>query len=214
MNTRLYFIRHGESISNLSTQFAGSLDMPLTEKGLTQTKVTAEYLKAVPFTAVYASDLSRAYATGQAVAISQNIPLYPCGDLREIFAGAWEGESYADLEQSFPESYGIWRTQIGLAKCPGGESVAQLQKRVRECVENIVRNHPGETVCIATHATPIRVMECIWTGTPLAQMHTIPWVSNASVTVAEYDRNANGILLERDLHRHLGDLHTVLAKNV
>ena len=41
-----------------------------------------------------------------------------------------------------------------------------------------------------------------------------PWVSNASVTVAEYDDEGVGHLVERDLHDHLGALHTVLAKNV
>lgn len=214
MTTKLYFIRHGESESNLITQFAGSLDMPLTEKGRRQADVTAQFLRQIPITAVYASDLARAYDTGRAVAENQGIPLVGDCRLREIFAGEWEGETYADLERKFPDSYGVWRTQIGLARCPGGESVAELQERVRACVEEIVRNHPGETVCIVTHATPIRVMECLWTNTPLEQMHTIPWVSNASVTVAEYDEAGIGRQLERDLHDHLGELHTVLAKNV
>jgi len=59
--TRVYFVRHGESESNLITQFAGSLDMPLTEKGRKQAALTAEFLKNIPFSAVYSSDLSRAY---------------------------------------------------------------------------------------------------------------------------------------------------------
>lgn len=214
MATQLYFIRHGESESNLITQFAGSLDMPLTEKGRQQAGLTAQYLDNVPFSVVYASDLVRAYDTGRAVASSQGIPICTDRRLREIFAGEWEGKSYADLEKKFPESYGVWRHQIGLAHCPGGESVARLQERVCACVEEIVSRHPGETVCVATHATPIRVMECLWTNTPLERMHTLPWVSNASVTVVEYDNDGVGHLLERDLHAHLGELHTILAKNV
>ena len=212
--TKVYFIRHGESVSNLVTQFAGSLDMPLTEKGRAQAKATADYLNNIPFSAVYASDLSRAYATGEAVAQSQGVPIHPTEQLREIFAGDWEGKQYSQLEEEFPQSYGVWRTQIGLAKCPNGESVAQLQARIRVYVEEIVKKHHGETICVATHATPIRVMECVWTGTPLEQMHTIPWVGNASVTIAEYDEDGVGRLVGRDLHQHLGDLHTVLAKNV
>lgn len=212
--TRIYFVRHGQSESNLITQFAGSLDMPLTEKGRQQAEVTAHFLREIPFTAVYASDLMRAYDTGLAVAEIRGVPIMGDARLREIFAGEWEGETYADLERDFPDSYGVWRHQIGLAQCPGGESVAQLQERVRACVEEIARRHPNETVCVATHATPIRVMECVWTNTPLERMHTIPWVSNASVTVAEYDENGVGRLLQRDLHDHLGELHTVLAKNV
>ena len=212
--TKLYFIRHGESVSNLSAQFAGSLDMPLTEKGREQARMTAEFLRSTPFTAVYASDLSRAYDTGLSVATVQNIPIYATSQLREIDAGDWEGKPYSVLEETFADSYRVWRTQIGLAVCPNGESVSHLQKRICACVEDIVLRHPNETVCIATHATPIRVMECLWQSTPLAQMHTIPWVSNASVTIVRYDENGVGTLLERDLHHHLGMLHTVLAKNV
>lgn len=212
--TKLYFIRHGESVSNLITQFAGSLDMPLTERGRAQADATAKFLKDVPFSCVYASDLCRAYDTGADVANSHGISIHPMPQLREIFAGEWEGKTYSQLEEEYADTYGVWRKQIGLAQCPNGESVAQLQKRIQSCVEEVVRRHPNETICIATHATPIRVMECVWTNTPLEDMHTIPWVSNASVTIAEYDENGFGRLIDRDLHHHLGDLHTVLAKNV
>lgn len=212
--TTLYFIRHGESVSNLITQFAGSLDMPLTEKGRQQAAATAAFLQNVSFSAVYSSDLCRAYETGLAVANTHNIPIHSAPQLREIFAGDWEGKTYDRLDAEYAESYGIWRTRIGLAQCPNGESVAQLQSRVDSYIQDIVRRHAGETICIATHATPIRVMECLWTNTPLSLMHTIPWVSNASVTVAVYDETGRGALSQRDLHAHLGDLHTVLAKNV
>lgn len=212
--TKVYFIRHGESVSNQITQFAGSLDMPLTEKGRAQATATADFLRDVPFSAVYASDLSRAFDTGLAVAKAQGCPIFPTEQLREIFAGDWEGKQYSQLEQEYPDSYGVWRTQIGLAECPNGESVAQLQMRIHSFIKKIVRRHPNETICVATHATPIRVMECIWTDTPLSQMHTIPWVSNASVTVAEYDDTGIGKRIQRDIHDHLGALHTVLAKNV
>lgn len=212
--TKIYFIRHGESVSNLVTQFAGSLDMPLTEKGREQAALTADLLRDISLSAVYASDLSRAYDTGLAIARSHNIPIYATSRLREIYAGDWEGKTYSQLEEEYPDSYGVWRTQIGLAACPNGETVAQLQARIRACVEEIVRKHPNESVCIATHATPIRVMECVWSDTPLANMHSIPWVSNASVTVAAYDENGVGRLIRRDQHDHLGALHTVLAKNV
>lgn len=212
--TRLYFVRHGQSESNLITQFAGSLDMPLTEKGRDQARATASFLKDVPFTAAYASDLERAFETGRIVVGPHKLSVVPTPQLREIYAGQWEGKTYNELERLFPLSYHTWKTRIGLAQCTGGESVAQLQQRVRSCVEDIVRRHPNETICIATHATPIRVMESVWTGIPLEMLHTIPWSCNASVTVAEYDVEGRGRLIARDLHDHLGDLYTVLAKNV
>lgn len=212
--TTVYFVRHGESESNLITQFAGSLDMPLTDKGKQQAELTATHLQRMPLKTVYASDLCRAFETGRAIAEKLHIPITGMPELREIYAGKWEGKTYSQLETEFAESYGIWKNQIGLAVCPDGESVGDLQRRVSACVERIVKQHPGQAICIATHATPIRVMECLWTDTPLKNMHTIPWVSNASITVARYDDNGCAELLTRDFHEHLGDLFTKLAKNV
>lgn len=212
--TTLYFVRHGESEANLIARFAGSLDCPLTQRGREQAEATARHLQKMPLTAVYASDLSRAYDTGLAIADALDIPLYATPSLREIYAGRWEGRTYSQLEAEFPDSYGVWRNQIGLAACPDGESVAELQVRIQTCVEEIAKRHPNEAVCIATHATPIRVMECVWTNTRLADMHTIPWVSNASITVAQYDDCGQAQLLVRDFHDHLGSLSTKLAKNV
>ena len=214
MTTQIYFVRHGQSEANRIARFAGSLDMPLSEMGVLQARATAEFLKDVPFSAVYASDLIRAYDTGMATARLHGLDVIPTNRLREIFAGEWEGKTYDELERTYPDGYNTWKTEIGLACCPGGESVAQLQVRIRTAVEQIVRNHPGEVICIATHATPIRVLECVWTDTPLERMHTIPWVSNASVTIAEYDAQGNGRLIARDICEHLGDLYTQMAKNV
>jgi len=194
--------------------FAGWYNCHLTERGQTQAKATAQYLQQVPITAVYASDLHRAYDTGAAIAAVKTVPIMADNRLREINAGAWEGMNFEELAIRFPGAFERWVNTVGLASCTDGESVAQLQQRVRGAVEDIVRRHPGETLCIATHATPIRVMECVWRDLPLAEMHTIPWVKNASVTIAEYDENGVGHLVERDIHAHLGTLNTALPTNV
>lgn len=212
--TRLYFVRHGESVANIQKQFAGSLDVPLTEKGRKQAEATALYLSAVVFSKVYASDLLRAFETGAIIASNGNVPIEKTPLLREIFAGEWEGKTYDQLDAEYADSYGVWRHQIGLAVCPHGESVAELQRRVQSFIAEVVKRHVGENVCIATHATPIRALECFLTNTPLEKMHTIPWVSNASVTIVEYEEDGHGTIVQRDQHEHLGALHTVLAKNV
>ncbi len=210
--TTLYFIRHGQSEANITQRFAGSLDTPLTPLGEQQAEITGECLKDIPFTAVYASDLQRAFCTGEAIAVHHGLEVITCQQLREISAGEWEGKSFDEL--AYSPDFQVWLTTIGLSQATGGESVAQLQERARAAVEDIVRRHPGETVCIATHATPIRVMECIWQEVSLAEMHTIPWVSNASVTVVSYDENGVGRLIERDMDSHLGAMRSALPANV
>ena len=61
--TVILLLRHGESEANINKIFAGNTDAPLTERGLNQAKITALYLKDKNISAVYSSDLSRAYCT-------------------------------------------------------------------------------------------------------------------------------------------------------
>ncbi len=210
--TTIYFIRHGQSEANVKRVFAGSWDAPLTPLGREQAACTAEYLADKPIVAVYSSDLMRAADTGAAVSAVKGTPLHTTKQLREIYAGNWEGKRFEELQCD--AAYAVWLQSIGLAQCPGGESVAALQCRIKAVVEDIVRDHPDESICIATHATPIRVMEAVWTNTPLEQLHTIPWVSNASVTVVQYDDAGIGRLIERDINDHMGRLKSVLPSNV
>lgn len=212
--TTLILIRHGQSTANIRSVFAGSLDMPLTELGLTQAKLTAAYVAAhYSVEAVYASDLSRAFDTGKALADLMNISIIPEKDLREIHAGAWEGHSFEDLKQNFPDSYGIWLSHIGSCVCPEGESVAQLQQRVLATLRRICEENPGRTVAVATHATPIRTLQCHCSGLGLGHMKDIPWVSNASITVAQYD-GGEFTLKDISLDGHLGAMTSRFTGNV
>lgn len=184
--TRLLIIRHGNSLANAQGVFAGATDSPLTELGHLQAEKTAEHIaRSYSVDAVYASDLRRAFDTGKAVADRFGLTVNPTKAMREIFAGTWEGQSFDALD--LLPGYHIWKRDIGNAACDGGESVAQLQKRVVAEVKRIARENPGKTVVIATHATPVRALQCFCEGKTLDQMKDIPWVSNASVTELSYE---------------------------
>ena len=213
--TRLLFIRHGQSEFNLTRRFAGNSDAALTELGLRQAAATADYIaSAYAVDAVYASDLQRAFCTGKAVADRLGLPVRPHKGLREIFAGEWEGQHFDHLEAAYPETFaGLWRKDIGNSVCDGGESVAQLMQRILATVREIAEANPGKTVVLATHATPIRCMECFCQGNDLSRMKDIPWVTNASVTEIHYE---NGVFTEiiSSYSQHLTNMVSTLPANV
>lgn len=211
--TTILVIRHGQSVSNIKGVFTGNLDLALTEQGLQQAQVTAEYiLNNFPVDAVYSSDLCRAVDTGKAVADKLGLPVQTDRRLREIWAGNWEGRSFNELIEHFP-SYIVWRTDIGSCVTDGGESVAQLSKRVLEAFMDIAKANDGKIVVIATHATPIRALQCHCEGKSLAQMKDVPWVTNASVTTVVYE---NGTLRLQEACRdsHLGSIVSRFPSNV
>ena len=211
--TRMIFVRHGESAANTERIFAGWTNAPLTQKGHEQAKVTAEYLKRYKIDVAYASDLRRAFDTAKHIADAQGIDVKPEEGLREIYAGEWENRHFDAIAEQDAEKWHVWREDIGRAQPTGGETVADLQRRIRATVDRIRRAHEGKTILIGTHATPIRVMECVWRDLPLSEMKTVVWVANASVTVVKYDGDVPALVCN-GICDFMGDLVTGLPRNV
>lgn len=213
MKTTLYMLRHGFSVSNEKKYFTGNLDVPLTETGRRQAEKAAEFFQKHPIDHIYASDLSRAYETALPVAKALSLPVIKDEGLREIFAGEWEGVYFDELNEKYASSYAVWRTDIGRAACDGGETVKEFSERILKAVKAICDRHEGETVLIATHATPIRVLQTVAQNLPIEKMAEVPWVKNASINLFSYE-NGKFSLIEKDITQHLGDMETSLPTNV
>lgn len=211
--TRFIMIRHGHSLANSRKEFGGQCDYALSDLGRLQAEKCAEALKNEKIDAIYASDLKRAYDTAVPVAERQGVPIILHKGLREIFAGEWEGKLFDELCVKYEADYTVWRTDIGRARCTGGESVAELSERVLKALSDIAKDNEGKTVCIATHATPIRAVCATASGLTAEEMVAIPWVSNASVSLFEYE-NGRFTAVYTDRADYLGDLITNLPANV
>lgn len=211
--TKLLLIRHGESEANNKGFFAGQYDAPLMPKGFEQAEKTAKYIveKYAP-TKIYASDLQRAYCTAMPISRLTGMDITTHQGLREIYAGKWQKMTFNDLEKKFPDEYSVWLKDIGNACCTGGESVMDLGERVMETLTAIAKENYGETIAIATHATPIRAAQTIIQDGDICHMKNVPWVSNGSVTVFEYNGEWKCVSVSED--GHLGADRTVFPANV
>lgn len=215
MKTTLLLIRHGESEANRSAYFAGQLDAELMEKGVEQATLSAEFVKEnYKVSAIYSSDLQRAYRTAECFSEILGLDIIKEEGLREINGGDFQGKKHAELPELYPEEYGtIWLNHIGKAKCPNGETVRELGERVITTLEKIAKKNKGKTILISTHATPIRATQCIVETGSVDQMENTPWASNASVTEITYN-NGKWELVRASIDDHLKDLKTAFSKYV
>ena len=210
--TKFYIIRHGESLGNHQNLFLGHTDLGLTERGHAQAELTAEYLGDMHIDAFYSSDLKRAYETCKHISDKKGMDITTHKGLREIFAGEWEAKVFNSLLDTYP-AFKVWLDDMPNARCDGGESVRELKDRVEKAFVEIAEANPGKTVCVVSHATPIRVMCTVFRGVPLEEIDGIPWVPNSSVTEVIYD-NGNWTLIREGYKEHTGDISTELPSNV
>ncbi len=212
--TTLIFVRHGQSVSNLEQRFTGQHETPLTDLGHEQAEATARYLDSFHIDAIYSSDLSRSMQTAQHTAARRGMEILPEVRFREIDAGLWEGRKYTELRDAYPENYEKWRTDLGHAHPEGGESVIELSERVWEGVRAVLAKHPDQTVAVFTHATPVRVMACRWYGIPVERAAEVPFCTNASVSVAQYENTDFHSLVQYSYDQHQGAHITALPRDL
>ncbi len=85
--TKIIYVRHGQTAWNLAKKYQGQTDICLDSLGFEQAEAVACCLAEEDISAVYASDLSRAYATAEAIARKHKLIVQPEPAFREIHFG-------------------------------------------------------------------------------------------------------------------------------
>jgi broad specificity phosphatase PhoE len=232
MNTRIIMIRHGYSVANKEKYFTGQTDISLTDTGRDQARLCGEFFKVWQpcsacgeerteriwdmgigqIDAVYSSDLERAYETSLPVARALGLESVKSEGLREINGGAWERMPFVEIDEKYSDQYEIWKNDIGRAECVGGERVADFAKRIIREVTEIAQRHSCGCVVLVTHATPIRVISTLAEGLDPLDMARVPWVSNASISIFDFDGSFKSV--RTNITSHLGQLKTDLPRGV
>ncbi len=160
ISTRIVAIRHGETAWNASTRIQGHTDIPLNDHGQRQAQLLGQALsQADPMDAIYSSDLQRALATAQALALHTGARLVTHVGLRERAFGDFEGRSFAQIEQEMPEQAQLWRTRVPDWIPPGGgESLLAMQQRVLHTLHELAQQHLGQHIALVAHGGVLDIL--------------------------------------------------------
>lgn len=191
MQTLIYLVRHGETDGNRVLRYQ-PYDTPLSATGRGQVQRLAERLaEEGPFAALYASDLTRTLET--AAVVGERLGLAPIPDRRwrELDAGDWKGQLYADVEVSFPGQRARWFEGGGLERMPGaaGESSADVRDRVTAAFEELVQQHAGERCIVVSHGWALAIVLAAihdWDHAAAFRQQRIR-LTNTAVSVIEVD---------------------------
>ena len=178
--TRIIAIRHGETAWNVDTRIQGQLDIPLNATGRWQASRLAQALAGEPIAAVYASDLLRAWDTALSVGNAAGLPVVTHEGLRERGFGIFQGRTYAEVEQLWPDLALRWRKRDPDFAPEGGESLVQFRERVTATAHALAERHPGEQIVMVGHGGVMDVLYRAATGQSLQAPRT--WeLGNAAI---------------------------------
>ena len=146
-----------------------SADRPLTPYGQRQAQALTRFFMPRKVDAVVHSGLARTECTACAIAAGRSLPLIADVRWREACHGAWEGLTYRQVLQRYPED-AARRAANPVHHAPlDGESLASMAERVRLAWDDLGKQFAGLRVVVVTHAGPIQALLCMTMGVPLAQ---------------------------------------------
>ena len=187
--TTLVLVRHGVTEHTIGKLFSGGLgssNPPLNDQGREQARATGEWLAPLSgtFDALVSSPVRRTRETAEILAEFFDLEIEEEPGIAEMEFGTWDGLSFTEAHEQFPDEIGSWLG--GLESAPhGGESFRAVEKRVLEGRDRMVSSYAGKTVVAVSHVTPIKTLVAEALGAPLEAVYRME-LAPASVTVISY----------------------------
>ena len=155
----IIFLRHGQAENNTKRILAGRTEgVPLTKTGVEQAERIAKYLKHMDVSAIYSSPIERASTTAKIVADYNSLNYKLDDRLIEIEMGKFTRMNYDDMFAKYGNIFLRFYENDPVITEQEVETFPQVQGRVLDMVNYVVKKHKNENVILVTHMDPIKSM--------------------------------------------------------
>jgi alpha-ribazole phosphatase len=151
---KIYLVRHGEAEGSEGLA-VGHLDLPLSTLGARNVEALAASWQGPPPDRIFASDLRRAAESARIFAARFGKSPVTDPRLREVSFGEWDGRSWDEIYERDRQRYDAWTERWWDLAPPGGESFADLSRRVLAWYREL---REEETVLAVAHGGSIRAL--------------------------------------------------------
>ncbi|MER7927936.1 bifunctional RNase H/acid phosphatase [Streptomyces sp. NPDC096057] len=186
-------LRHGETPLTPQKRFSGSggTNPSLSTTGKDQAQRAATALAARgTIQHIIASPLTRTRETAAAVAERLGLDVTIEEGLRETDFGAWEGLTFGEVRERYPEDLTTWLADPTAQPTGGGESFADTATRIAATRDKLTAAYAGRTVLLVTHVTPIKTFVQLALGAPPESLFRME-LSAASISAVAYYADGN-----------------------
>lgn len=207
--TTLLLARHGATDFSVEKRFSGigGVDKPLNALGNAQAQALArEISERGGADVIVASPLLRTQQTAAYISEAIGIPVELDEGFAECAFGEWDGFTFTEVRERWPEQLDSWLASTEIAP-PGGESFADVNRRVEAARLGVLERHAGKRVIIVAHVTPIKVMVSQALETDLTLLFKME-LSPCSLTTLAWFPDGNASMFGFSEAAHLRGVHT------
>lgn len=205
MPTTLLLIRHGQTPWNALGRIQGCNDIELEKEGELQAQLLSERLNG-RFSAIYTSPLKRAYKTAEILAAPTHLTIEVDDALCEINFGLWEGLTFKEVADQYPNELTLWHHDEKEGPLCGGDgSLKNVSLRAKACILNMINAHPNETIVAVSHGGLIKAALLGLFNLQMTMYHHMA-MGNTSLTTIRFTDELKPILLGLNDTSHLSNL--------
>lgn len=155
MKTKLWIVRHTETIGNIEKRLTGQKDYKITENGEILINLLTKELENVKFDRIYSSPSERAIDTIRPLAIKDKLPIEELDGLAEMYFGKYDGWKWEDVDKVQPEIKEQQRETNEIYGIPGQETTEEVTERMYRTILQIVKENIGKNILISSHGVAI-----------------------------------------------------------
>lgn len=189
----LYFVRHGQTETNVNGIFAGSgTDAKLTSKGIADVKKTGDALADIRFDTAFASELTRTNDTAKLILDTnknEKPTISKMADLNDIYAGQLEGLSKDEVMEKYPDfsedKYYGTISDSKFVSPVGATSKYTMVNKYKSALLSAISNTPNNgNVLIVGHGGFSWMLKTLFPD----EISESELPDNASITVIKYNK--------------------------
>jgi broad specificity phosphatase PhoE len=157
--TKFLLVRHGVTGWIEEEKLHGISDIPLSDYGKKQAKLTAQTFSKIKVDRMYSSSLSRAMQTAEEIEKVTSTLAEPVDGLMEMNYGWMEGtRDYWPVIKGKPILIALNALSRIISGAFAGESFSKFNRRVIESWKKIVAENPSGTVVVVAHSGVLRAI--------------------------------------------------------
>lgn len=147
-STEILLIRPGSTDLDEQGRITGTLDVPLSDLGVSQAIELSETVVRFDVQAVYSSPSVAARDTAKEIAKPEKIRVRVVEQLRNIDQGLWQGKELEELRSTQPRLARQWEDRPETICPPDGEPLDSAVPRIMKLLKKIRKKHKGQTIAI------------------------------------------------------------------
>lgn len=187
MKTKLYIVRHTQTVGNIEKRLTGREDYEITDEGQKYIEKLNKRLENIKFDKVYASTSGRTIKTIKELANLNNCEIETTEELCEMYFGIYDGWKWEEVNKTNPQIDKYHQETNEIMGIPNQETTQEVTDRMYNFIRKISNENLGKTILIGSHGVAIEAFLRKITGEKFLERIEEYSQKNTTVNIVEYD---------------------------